>query len=118
MCSTILEGHQNCVCLGITAIVRQNPFILSASPLFRPDTKEAGGQKYKRWSIAEISTAVSSARIQDNDIWEKHSSFVYKIERALEDGPVTMAAFLDKEGEFDNTTTTAEEYGVEKGVLI
>jgi hypothetical protein len=29
-----------------------------------------------------------------------------------------MAAFLDKEGEFDNTTTTAEEYGVEKGVLI
>jgi hypothetical protein len=49
---------------------------------------------------------------------KEHSSFIYKIERALEDGPVTLAAFLDKEGEFDNTTMAAEEYGVERGVLI
>jgi hypothetical protein len=48
----------------------------------------------------------------------KPSSLVYKIERALEDGPVTLGAFLDKNGEPDNTTMIAEEYGVERGVLI
>jgi uncharacterized membrane protein YjjP (DUF1212 family) len=49
-------------------------------------------------------------------------NLIYKTERALVDGLVTLGTFLDTEGAFDSTTfesmcKAAEEYGVEQNVV-
>jgi hypothetical protein len=49
-------------------------------------------------------------------------SLLYKTERALKDGLITLGDFLDIEGVFDNTTFESmckadEEHGVDQGMV-
>jgi hypothetical protein len=91
--------------LDVLVIFRRNPFIVSASSLSL-GAGEAGRQMYTRWSLFFRHSLHfrHHAYHTDRSVETAFHNLVYKIDRALEDGLVLLATFLDIEVVFDIIT--------------